>query len=170
VVLVLDSSRTGHVRYAHTRRRLERPIPEADKIVARLILSFMLASFGAFASDFPAQVISLNVGNQKIHAEVASTQAALEEGLMNRESLGENEGMLFVFKNEFKLCMWMKDTKLPLSVAFIDRNGFVLNIVNMQPLSSDFHCAGSPAQFALEMNAGWFEKHGVTPGAKVRTE
>ena len=64
----------------------------------------------------------------------------------------------------------MKDTTLPLSVAFIDHNGSVLNIVDMQPLTSDVHCAAGPAQFALEMNAGWFEKYGVMPGAKVRAE
>lgn len=124
----------------------------------------------AFAADIPSQIISLHLGNQKVIAEVASTQAALEDGLKNRSSLGENEGMMFVFKNEFKLCMWMQDTALPLSVAFIDHNGFVLNIVDMQPLSTDVHCAAAPAQFALEMNAGWFEKYGVMPGSKVRAE
>ena len=129
-----------------------------------------LSASGALAFDPQAQIISLHVGDQKIIAEVASTQAALTKGLKNRRSLGTNEGMLFVFKNDFSLCLWMKDTQLPLSVAFIDHTGTVLNIADMQPLTADVHCAAAPAQFALEMNNGWFHQHGVAPGAKIRAE
>ena len=140
--------------------------PYALPIAAGLYLSVS----GALAFDPQTQIISLHVGDQKIIAEVSSTQAALTKGLKNRRSLGANEGMLFVFKNDFSLCLWMKDTQIPLSVAFIDHTGTVLNITDMQPLTADIHCAAAPAQFALEMNKGWFHQHGVAPGAKVRAE
>ncbi len=75
--------------------------------------------------------------------------------------------MLFVFPDVARHCMWMKNTFVPLSVAFIDERGVILNIADMQPLNEDSHCASGPARFALEMNQGWFAAKGIKAGAKI---
>jgi uncharacterized membrane protein (UPF0127 family) len=86
---------------------------------------------------------------------------------MFRRQLGENSGMVFVYESEGRWAMWMKNTYVPLSVAFIDRNGRILNIEDMQPLTLDSHQSAGPAKYALEMNQGWFAKRGIQPGARV---
>jgi uncharacterized membrane protein (UPF0127 family) len=89
------------------------------------------------------------------------------QGLMHRQSLGANAGMLFIFDEAQIHCMWMKNTLIPLSVAFIDASGTIINIADMQPHSEQSHCASTPAVFALEMTKGWFAQRGVKPGTKV---
>lgn len=79
-----------------------------------------------------------------------------------------NQGMLFVFDQNDIHCMWMKNTLIPLSVAFLDEGGAIINIEDMQPQSEQTHCARKPARFALEMNRGWFAQRGVRAGAKLR--
>jgi len=86
---------------------------------------------------------------------------------MYRESIAEDSGMLFVFDAERRHCMWMKNTLIPLSVAFIDADGEIINIRNMHPRSTQNHCAARPALYALEMNQGWFEERGIEPGDSV---
>jgi uncharacterized membrane protein (UPF0127 family) len=100
-------------------------------------------------------------------AEVASTDPDRMQGLMHRRMLPENRGMLFVFPNVAYHGMWMKNTFIPLSVAFIDDKGVIINIEDMQPHTLDGHNAKKPARYALEMNLGWFRKHGISPGAKL---
>ena len=119
----------------------------------------------ASATEFP--VTSLSAGIQLIRAEVASTESQREKGLMFRIQLGANQGMVFVFDFLSRPCMWMKNTLLPLSVAFIDDNGSVINIEDMRAQTLDSHCAARPARYALEMNLGWFAKHGIGPGRKL---
>jgi uncharacterized membrane protein (UPF0127 family) len=109
----------------------------------------------------------LNAGIHLIQAEVANTFDTRMTGLMHRKKLGANTGMLFVFPDVARHCMWMKNTFVPLSVAFIDERGVILNIADMQPQTEDSHCATAPARFALEMNQGWFAAKGVKPGAKI---
>jgi hypothetical protein len=87
---------------------------------------------------------------------------------MYRESLGPNQGMLFVFPAVERHCMWMKNTPLPLSVAFIDESGEVVSIAEMLPHTEDSHCAARPARYALEMAKGWFAAKGVRAGAKLQ--
>lgn len=86
---------------------------------------------------------------------------------MQREKMGANEGMLFVFPDRDKQCMWMKNTLLPLSVAFIDDNGIILNVEDMQPQTENSHCSVKPARYALEMNQGWFKAKNIKPGTKI---
>jgi uncharacterized membrane protein (UPF0127 family) len=88
-------------------------------------------------------------------------------GLMQRRSMPANQGMLFVFTQPQRHCMWMKNTLLPLSVAFLDDEGRILNVEDMQPQTEDNHCAARPARFALEMNLGWFRQKGIRPGQKI---
>jgi len=102
-----------------------------------------------------------------IDAEVASTPAQRELGLMNRKELGTNQGMMFIFDRAAGVCMWMKNTLIPLSVAFLDSNGVILNVEEMLPQTETNHCATKPALYALEMNAEWFKRKGIKPGTKI---
>ena len=113
-------------------------------------------------------VIRLNAGIHVIRAEVANTFETRARGLMYRESLGPNQGMLFVFAWPERHCMWMKNTPLPLSVAFIDERGEVVSISEMVPHSEDSHCAARPARFALEMSKGWFAGKGIRAAARLQ--
>ena len=113
-------------------------------------------------------VAELGVGMYRIQAEVAATPETRQTGLMNRTQMGKTRGMVFVFDTVRQHCMWMKNTLLPLSVAFLDEQGRILNIEDMQPQTEDSHCAVRPARYALEMNLGWFESRGVRAGDTVR--
>src|SRR5262245_57533916 len=132
---------------------------------ASLLLIVALAAFPA-AAQLP--VTELSIGMQLIRAEVAADDAGRARGLMYRESLATNAGMVFVFDQNALHCMWMKNTLIPLSVAFIDEGGAITNIADMQPKSEQSHCATKPARYALEMNKGWFAQRGIKPGAKLR--
>jgi len=113
-------------------------------------------------------MVELGVGMHRIQAEVADTFLARMQGLMHRTHLPANGGMLFVFEDEARHCMWMKNTPLPLSVAFLDDDGTIVNIAHMEPHSEQPHCALRPVRLALEMKRGWFAERGVGPGARIR--
>lgn len=111
--------------------------------------------------------VELTAGFYRIEAEVAATQTDRVQGLMNRRSMAANHGMLFVFPEAERHCMWMRNTFLPLSVAFLDNDGRVLNIEDMEPQTDTSHCAAGPARFALEMNKGWFSAKGLKKGLQL---
>ncbi|HEY4542975.1 MAG TPA: DUF192 domain-containing protein [Noviherbaspirillum sp.] len=119
----------------------------------------------AAPAHFP--VTALTAGMHVIRAEVASREEQRRQGLMFRKTMAQNEGMVFVFDSPAQVCMWMKNTFLPLSVAFIDGDGRIVNIEHMQPQTTGQHCAQRPVSYALEMNQGWFEKKGIKPGMKI---
>lgn len=135
------------------------PLPGAVCFAAALV----------FAAPARAQMprMELNAGFHRIEAEVAADQADRMQGLMQRRSMAPQQGMLFVFPQAARHCMWMRNTLLPLSVAFLDEGGRILNIEDMQPQTEDNHCAAAPARFALEMNRGWFAARGLKPGARI---
>ena len=112
--------------------------------------------------------IKLNAGIHVITAELASTPEQREIGLMFRPSMGANDGMLFVFDRAGQQCFWMKNTLIPLSVAFVADDGSSVNVEAMKPQTLDGHCSTQPVRFVLEMNDGWFAKRGIKPGAKLR--
>ena len=112
--------------------------------------------------------LQLSAGMHLIQAEVADTFATRMQGLMHRSSLGPNDGMLFVFEDAGIQCMWMKNTLIPLSVAYLADDGSIVNIEDMKPQTEDSHCAKKPVRYALEMNRGWFADKGLRPGAKLR--
>ena len=114
-----------------------------------------------------ADTIPLTIAGYEIAAEVAHTQLSRSQGLMYRESLDENTGMLFVFPNSGYYSMWMKNTYIPLSVAFIDVRGVILNIAEMQPETLTSHDSAGMAKYALEMNKGWFAARKITAGTQV---
>ncbi len=131
------------------------------------ILCLLVLLFAANArADLPA--VDLAVGMHLIRAEVADSMGARMEGLMYRKSMPQGAGMVFVFDENAAHCMWMKNTLIPLSVAFIDEAGTIINIADMQPQTEQSHCAARPARFALEMNKGWFAQRGIKAGAKFR--
>ena len=109
----------------------------------------------------------LSAGMHLIKAEVASIQPQREQGLMFRNKMALNSGMVFVFDAPSRQCMWMKNTLLPLSVAFIDAEGKIVNIEDMQPQTLDSHCSRKPVAYALEMNLGWFKQKNIKPGMPI---
>ena len=133
----------------------------------RVFLTLGLMLHGAFAGAQPLPQLELTAGFHRIEAEVAANNAARMQGLMQRKSMATQRGMLFVFNHENTHCMWMRNTLLPLSVAFMDAGGTIINIEDMQPQTEDNHCARRPARFALEMNLGWFAQRGIKPGTKL---
>ena len=110
----------------------------------------------------------LSAGIHVIQAEVASATATRSQGLMRRKSMAQGAGMLFLFDESAGHCMWMKNTLIPLSVAFIGERGQIVNIADMQPLDETTHCASRPVRYALEMNQGWFKKRGIVPGTPIQ--
>ncbi|MEW6294503.1 MAG: DUF192 domain-containing protein [Pseudomonadota bacterium] len=132
-----------------------------------IILAVLLVLSAAAASAQQLPMVELTAGFHRIEAEVAANNAARMQGLMQRKSMPAQRGMLFVFERDAQHCMWMKNTFLPLSVAFLDAQGRILNIEDMQPHSEDNHCAAQPARYALEMNAGWFAQRGIKRGDRI---
>lgn len=130
-----------------------------------LAASGMMVLPGPALADLPR--LALSASFYRIEAEVAANDASRQQGLMRRPQLPVQQGMLFVFPQAAQHCMWMKNTLIPLSVAFMDRDGRILNIEDMQPHSEDNHCAVTPAAYALEMNRGWFAQKGIRPGMKI---
>jgi len=122
----------------------------------------------ASAQSLPAfPIISINAGMHVIKAEVASTEVQRQQGLMFRKSMGTNEGMLFIFPVPANVCMWMRNTLLPLSVAFIDEGGKIINIEDMEPQTTTSHCAKKMVRYALEMNQGWFRQKNIKAGNEI---
>lgn len=128
------------------------------------VLALCLASAPASA-QLPE--IPLTIEGHAVTAEVAATFESRSQGLMHRRMLPESRGMLFVFRETGAHAMWMMNTYIPLSVAFLDEGGRIINIEDMQPHTRDSHGAARPAKYALEMNQGWFAKRKIRPGARV---
>jgi uncharacterized membrane protein (UPF0127 family) len=129
------------------------------------IAGLALASGAAAQGAMP--VVELTAGFHRIEAEVAATTENRMVGLMNRKAMPVQRGMVFAFTHENAHCMWMRNTYIPLSVAFIDADGVIINIEDMQPQTETNHCAKKPARYALEMNQGWFAQRGIKPGARL---
>lgn len=131
-----------------------------------LIVAAVLTASPVFGADLP--VVELGAGMYRIEAELAASPQTRQIGLMNRRVMAPQHGMVFVFTEEERHCMWMKNTLIPLSVAFLDKQGRILNIEDMQPQTDNNHCAAGPARYALEMNLGWFASKGIKPGDSLR--
>ena len=131
---------------------------------AALIGAGLFAS-GSACAQMP--VTTLSAGIHLIRAEVAFTSESRAQGLMFRRALGPSEGMLFVFPQSDVHCMWMRNTLIPLSVAFLDEQGRIINVEEMLPQTEDNHCAAKQAKYALEMSAGWFKSKGLDAGMRL---
>ncbi|MBC8023247.1 MAG: DUF192 domain-containing protein [Burkholderiales bacterium] len=137
---------------------------KAARVLAALVV--FLASLPALA-DVAFKTASVKVGPHPLKVEVAAAEPQRMQGLMNRTKLGRDDGMLFVFDEPGYHSMWMKNTLIPLSVAFIDRNGVILNILDMEPKTLDSHMSAGPAVYAIETNKGWFAAKKIKAGDKV---
>ncbi len=133
--------------------------------------------FGAMAAPVAAQqvpqslpTIRIGAGMYNIRAEVAARPEQRQIGLMNRRQMGTNDGMLFIFERAEMHCFWMRNTLIPLSIAFLDDDGSIINIADMKPLDETSHCPARAVRFALEMNVGWFERRGLKAGSKLQGE
>lgn len=138
-----------------------------------VVLFVFIIGFFCFLSAAHAQknpqlpIRKLTAGMHVIQAEIAATPDTRSTGLMNRKSLAPNHGMLFVFDQANVQCFWMRNTFIPLSIAFLQDDGTIVNIADMTPQSDQSHCSSKPVRFALEMEQGWFAARGMSPGKKI---
>jgi len=109
----------------------------------------------------------IRIGGVEVTAEIADNQDLRAQGLMNRDSLPENHGMLFVYGTAEVRSFWMRNTRIPLDIAFIDANNTIINIEQMEPQSDQNYYSQGPMMYALEMDQGWFEANGVGPGDRL---
>jgi len=131
-------------------------------------LPFILSHPGASAQTVVTlPVKQLTAGMHVIRAEVASNNETRARGLMYRKELAPNGGMLFVFEQPAVQCFWMRNTLIPLSIAFMLDDGTITNIADMAPMTENSHCSSAPVRLALEMEQGWFAKRGISAGKKI---
>jgi hypothetical protein len=139
--------------------------------LAGVLLTLATAALMAMAQEGPQPklpTVAITAGMHVIQAEVAQTSGQQMIGMMNRREMGANEGMLFANADSSPRCFWMRNTLLPLSIAFIADDGSIVNIADMEPQSDASHCSAKPVRFALEMRQGWFAKRGIKAGFKLR--
>jgi uncharacterized protein len=140
-------------------------------LLATLAFAVISLSAPATAQDGPQPklpVAQLTAGMHVIQAELAVTPAQQATGMMFRRSMGANEGMLFVNEDSGMRCFWMRNTLVPLTIAFIAEDGTIVNLADMTPKSEESHCSAKPVRYALEMQQGWFAKRGLKAGLKLR--
>ncbi|RMF62729.1 MAG: DUF192 domain-containing protein [Calditrichaeota bacterium] len=124
---------------------------------------------GTEQAEVDEGLVTIHIAGVPLKVEVAQDDRTALEGLMYRDRLPENQGMLFVFPGPRVLTFWMRNTFIPLDIAFIDENGVIVDIQHMVPLDETRrYVSAAPAQYALEVNVGWFRKHGVQVGQKVQ--
>lgn len=149
------------------------PVARARRIPglagALALAASLLASGPAQAAGEPQNLpaVTLNAGIYNIRAQVARTAEQREIGLMFRQNMPIGEGMLFIFEDDAQQCFWMKNTLIPLAVAFIADDGTVVNTDEMKAQTLDSHCSTRPVKYVLEMNQGWFAKRGIKAGSKL---
>ena len=149
----------GHFSWLRDNRRMK-------KFPA---LAAALLACAAFAQEPQLNLprVKLAAGMHVIDAQVAATPDQRMTGLMHRKEMPQHEGMLFVFESPSQQCFWMKNTLLPLSVAFLADDGTIVNIDEMQAQSLESHCSAKPVRYVLEMNKGWFAKKGIKAGTRL---
>ena len=146
------------------------PIRLAPFTLTALVFAFVIGSMPVWAKESAASLptITLKAGGQTIRAEVAATDETRQKGLMFREKMAKNAGMLFIFPDVAYHAMWMRNTPLPLAVAYMDASGKIVSIHEMQPHTETSHQAAGPARYALEMNSQWFAKNNVKTGDTIK--
>ena len=129
-------------------------------------LALLLLCGSASAAENDAR-LPLRIGPHAFQVEVAATGPQRQRGLMGRTHLPADGGMLFVFEQPGRHCFWMRDTPLPLTIAFIDSAGRIAGIADMQPRSESLHCPGTVVRYALEVRQGEFQRRGITTGIQI---
>ncbi len=135
--------------------------------LALLLAGFTLSASAQTGPQPRLRTIDLQAGIHIIKAELAITPEQQATGMMFRKEMGTNEGMLFVNEEPGLRCFWMRNTLIPLSIAFLADDGSIVNIADMEPRSEKSHCSAQPVRFALEMNLGWFAKRGLKAGSRL---
>ena len=135
-------------------------------MVRRLLLLLAASSIATVLAG-PLPTTRIEVGTQTLIVEVASSETDRQRGLMERTELADGHGMLFVYNAEAYRSFWMKNTLLPLDIAFLDGTGLIVDIQTMTPLSTQLHRSAAPARYALEVPAGWFAAQAVGPGGQI---
>lgn len=135
------------------------------RLALLFIAGVLLAAAAQAQESLPKR--RLTAGIHLIQAEIAATAADRSRGLMHRQTLGPSDGMLFVFEQADTQCFWMRNTLIPLSIAFLADDGRVVNIADMAPQTETPHCSAQPVRYALEMNQGWFAQRGIAPGKAI---
>jgi len=131
------------------------------------LLTFILLTFLSVSASAEIPTIHLKVSGYTLSAEVSYKKESRIRGLMYRSFMDKNSGMLFVFPEAVRHSVWMINTYIPLSIAFLDKNGIILNIIDMLPHTRTEHTAASEAKYALEMNLGWFSAKNIKAGKKI---
>ncbi len=157
------------------------------RTAAGLLAALLLAAAGCGGGDAPAggtdtaavdaasdtagglapRLTELRVGGETVRVEIADDPEERRRGLMHRDSLPEDTGMLFVYSEERTLSFWMRNTRIPLDIAYVDQRGVIVDVQTMSPQSDRLYESAAPAMYALEMEAGWFEEHGVSVGDRI---
>ncbi|MFA5031776.1 MAG: DUF192 domain-containing protein [bacterium] len=115
------------------------------------------------------QFHKIKMGNADLQVEIVNTPSTMARGLMYRKKMPENKGMLFVFKEPDYHSFWMKNTYIPLSIAFVTESKKIVQIEDMAPLDTvSFHISIIPVKYAIEVNQGWFRRHNVKVGDRVK--
>ncbi|WP_018865904.1 MULTISPECIES: DUF192 domain-containing protein [unclassified Thioalkalivibrio] len=145
------------------------PLRSPGRAWAGLAWLILFVGFGAGCAQAEngLPTADLDIGEQTLTVEIAATDRARRIGLMHRDHLPDDHGMLFIWPRPAQYGMWMHNTRIPLDVAFIDADFTITNIASMTPHSTRIHEAKRPVRYALEVNAGWFERHGVAAGDRV---
>jgi uncharacterized membrane protein (UPF0127 family) len=133
----------------------------------RVALAWLLLATALAAIAAAPRYATVQAGGHALRVEVVATDETRAIGLMNRAKLAADDGMLFIFDEPAYHAMWMKNTLIPLSVAFIDAQGTILNILDMEPQTLDSHQSAGPAIYAIETNKGWFAGKKIKAGDKV---
>lgn len=128
---------------------------------------FLTALCGTVCAAENAPRLPLQIGPHAFQVEVAATPQQRQRGLMGRTHLPADSGMLFVFGQPGRHCFWMRDTPLPLSIAFIDSAGRITDLTDMQPRSESLHCPDTDVRYALEVRQGEFQRRGISAGSRV---
>ncbi len=135
--------------------------------MAAALLAMHAGAQAQQAPQMQLQRVDITAGIHRIDAQVAVTPEEREIGLMFRQDMPAQEGMLFVFEQPATQCFWMKNTLLPLTAAFVAEDGTIVNLADMKPQTLDSHCSAKPVRYVLEMNQGWFAKKGIKAGSKL---
>ena len=158
------------------------PVLRLRRPTAVLATALLLVAAAAVQAQAPARLapsgipgpqlalprVELSAGMHRIEAQVAQAPHERQIGLMNRRTMAQHEGMLFIFEQPATQCFWMKNTLLPLTAAFVADDGTIVNLADMQPLVEDSHCSTQPVRYVLEMNQGWFAQKGLKAGSRLR--
>ena len=130
-------------------------------------IALLLSLMAVATTAQPAEPLRLQLGGHQLQAEYADTFLQRQRGLMGRSELASDSGMLFRFDEVRRHCLWMKDTPLPLSAAFFDEDGVLVDVIDLEPFNTQIRCSQRPARFALEMDQGWFAEREIGRDARL---